>query len=151
MKAEKELATLFVKKNQEKIKIDQDVLESYYKTHSKEFVQEEKIHFTAYKFSDFEKALKFYRANGKEKAGDTVDITLPKSQINPLIASLFDKAKVGELTPPVFYGGNYVVFKINKIEPTKKLSLEESRPKIKKVLLQKIFPQIKKKLIEQCQ
>lgn len=149
LKTEEKLANLYVKKKQNNIKIDNDVIESYYKTHPENFIEDKKIEFIAYKFKNFNSALAFYQKNKIPDDGyEKEDITLPQKQINPLIAPLFEKTKEGEKTPPVFYGGNYVVFKIKKIEPSRRLNLQESKEKIKNILLQKIFLRTKKELLK---
>ena len=146
---EENLANLYVKKKQKNIKINKEMLESYYKTHPKLFQEDQKIHFTAYKFKSFKDALKFYQTHKivSNALIEKKDVILKKSKINPVIVSLFEKVKEGEITPPVFYKRYYVVFKVKTIEPSKQLSFEESKEKIRNILLQKIFLRTKKELL----
>ena len=148
---EENLANLYVKKKQKNMRISEEILKSYYKTHPKLFQKDQNIHFTAYKFKSFEDALKFYQTHkiaSKNALIEKKDVVLKKSQIHPLIAPLFDKIRENETTPPVFYGNAYIVFEIKRKEPQKPLSFEESKEKIRSILLQKIFLRTKKELVE---
>ena len=151
LQLEENLANLYVKKKQKQLIINDEILESYYKTHPKQFVTDTKISFIAYKFKDFDSALEFYKNNNllQNTLLDKKSLVLSKSQIDPYIAPLFDNIKEKEKTPPIFYGGSYVVFEIKKVEPPRRLSFEESKNKIRDILLQKTFLRTKKELLAQ--
>ncbi len=149
LQIEEKLANLYVKKKQEQLIINDEILESYYKTHPKQFVTDTKISFIAYKFKNFDNALRFYKNNylSQNILSTKQSLILSKSQINPYIAPLFENIKEGEKTPPIFYGGSYVVFEIRKVEPSRHLSFKESKNKIRDILLQKTFVATKKELL----
>lgn len=151
LQIEENLANLYVQKKQKQLIINDEILESYYKTHPKQFITDTKISFIAYKFRNFDSALEFYKNNRllHNMLLDKKSLTLSKSQINPYIAPLFNDIKEEEKTPPIFYGGSYVVFEIKKVEPPRRLSFQESRNKIRDILLQKTFVRTKKELLAQ--
>jgi len=145
---EEELSNLYVRKKEQEKKITDDVIESYYKTHQKDFIEDRKINAVVYRFDDFQKALDFYENKDANMNPKKEEITLITSQIHPVIAPLFEKVSEGQILPPVFFGRDYIVFRIKKIVPSRTKSLEESKEVIKKILYDKIFIKTKKQIIE---
>jgi len=144
---EEQLAKEYVKNYQKnRIKIDHETIESYYKTHPDQFIKPKEVEFTAYKFPTFQEALNFYQKNEKNKKGIKVKTSI--KGLDPMLQNIIDKTKKHEKTPPIFYNGSFIVFEIDKISPPKKLSLEESRNRIKNILYEKVFFRTRKELVD---
>ncbi len=155
---EETLSELYVKQNQEKIEINDQIIESYYKTNQKEFIKDNIFDLDAYTFTSFDKALPFYQTyqfapeKAKQYAMDSnismLSEKLEYKKIAPAIKSVLqDHNKTNYFTAPIVLKEKTLVVHVKAATESGYYTLEESKEKIKTILLQKIFATTRSKLL----
>lgn len=151
---ESDLADAYVKKEQEKIELSNDVLKSYYIVHKEDFTKPKSIEAIVKRFNDYEKAVKFYNICRKEN-----NITaLTKEErpqeffiqgLHPIIRPLLKKVKENSCIPPLYLGKDFLVFVIFNKKKEKILPFLEVKNQIRKILLKKAYFKTRKKLLRE--
>lgn len=155
---EETLADLYVKQNQEKVEINNTVLESYYKTNPKEFQEDQLINTIVYNFNDYESASTFYNtfktnalkseAYAKEHniTNNAQEIEIGK--ISPMVKdALRDFEQKEYLTAPLFFQKKFIIVLIKDIKPNTKKSYLNHVDYITNVLKQKTLLDARKALL----
>lgn len=156
---EENLADLFVSKHQENIQINDQVLESYYNTHKKEFQEDQIVHFVIYDIKDFDTAIQLY-TTFKNSPSDAeayakehnISMSVQNSEISKLSAMLKDALRDYEqknyLTPPLFFQKKYFVLYIKDIQQNPNKSFKNHKEYITTMLKQKTFRDTRANLLQ---
>lgn len=153
---EEKLADEYIKKHQEKIKLDKETLLSYYVAHKKEFLKPKTYTFYPIEFTAYEEAVEFYNKNRNNpdaikkyiEEKKVRSLSVPEKKINFMVKNLFVDKKPNTLLPPVYMGNKFILFYIEDVSPEKQMSFEEAKPQIRKKLLEKVYARTRKKLLE---
>jgi hypothetical protein len=154
---EENLAEMYVKKIQETININEDVIASYYYTHQKDF-NNPLLHADLYSFKTFEEASLFYDKSkndlskvnlvSQELNVNKTEQKIELSKISPTIKPLLKDTNTSNyILHPIFFNNQNVVVHVKNIQEGY-YSLEESKEKIKAVLLQKVFSDTRENLLK---
>lgn len=157
---EETLSDIYVKQKQDAIEINNEVLESYYKTNPKEFIQDNIAELAVFTFKEFDPAIKFYDSfkqspDKTEQYAKDNNIThsiqaYEISKLSPIIKdAMIDFEKSDYLTPPLFINKSFMVLHIKSIKLNEKKSYIEHKERIINILKLKTFADTRKKLIEE--
>jgi len=145
---EEKLAKEIVNRNLQKLNIDEEILKSYYITHKKYFLESGKIKVKIERFRNFDQAMEAYASKKSTKNKGSV-ITLEEYKIHPIIKDILKKTPKGNLTPPIFFKGKFIIFEIeDKIEPQLK-KYEKVKDEIRRILLKKIIKRERERIVEE--
>ncbi|MCF6173806.1 MAG: hypothetical protein L3J44_08520 [Campylobacteraceae bacterium] len=141
----KSLALMLLSQKAKNIKITDDIIESYYKTHFDEIKEKFRIiDMTIYYFTMFSDALNFYKTK-KSSYEKKKEVKISINSISK-IKDIILKTEAGKMTQPIFYNGKFIIFHINKkIVP----QIKDVEKEIKNILRKKILDDIEKKLIRE--
>ncbi len=155
---EEKLRNMLVRKEKEKIEINNDVLLSYYKNHKDEFYKSEEITFNVYNFKNYEDAHSFYNKNRnnyteidsyvKDNNITKISETMLKSKLHKELRALLKDGNVTKyITPPEFFNKKYMILDVVSIQKAKILPFDKVKEKVRKSLLSKINQDTKTKLL----
>lgn len=155
--AEQLLANRYIEMAQKKTPLSDNILYSYYKDHSKEFIAGDKIFFKAYIFNNFEDAYGFYKqmADSPKAAeafasSNNIKVKTAKEfrhKMFPAVRSqLPRKLNKPTLLYPIVFGKNIYVFYITKIKNGELVPFDES---VKKSITQTLYAKTWKRAHEQ--
>jgi len=153
------LANKFVKQIQNKVKLDDDEILSYYLDHKDEYLQPNTVDFVAFVFDTPENAMKFYEKNKKTSMKKLIKIAkqnhaiikeYKKRSIKKLKADLrylVNKYQHG-LLPPLIGKKSSVIY-IESFDKKKKYkSFNEVRKEIEKILKNKKFLDERQRIVK---
>lgn len=142
---EEELKDLLVQEHLDKLKISDEVLLSYYKTHKDDYYNLKEIIFNSYRFSTFEDAMKFYTlyneniSNITETKIASQKSTLKLHNLSPQVKILLRNTKEENyITSPQKFSKNYIIFHVLSITPDGMAPFKEVENDIKSKLTKKM-------------
>lgn len=143
---EQELADLYIRKKMEK-KISNKEIKSYYIMHRNQFKEPKKLSLILYDFKDYNEAVKAYQKKnfyGYKPKKIKISINKIVSYLRPI----FYKLKKGDITPPIYFRGKFIIFKVENIENSKIKPLQKVENEIRKILLKKAYTTYRKQVLE---
>lgn len=143
---EEEIADLFIHKNIQ-LKLNDQILRSYYTMHQKRFYTPKRLSLILYEFKNFHQALQAYKAKNF-KTLKSHEIILEINQLSLYIRPFFENLQEGEITPPLYFKGRFIVFKVKKIIPKKLKPFEDVKQEIKQILIDKAYATYRKQLLQ---
>ena len=143
---EEEIADLFIRKNIQ-VKLNDRILRSYYIMHQKRFYAPKRLSLILYEFKNFHQALQAYKAKNF-KTLKSHEITLEINQLSPYIRPFFENLQEGEITPPLYFKGRFIVFKVKKVIPKQLKPFEDVKQEIKRILVDKAYTTYRKQLFQ---
>ncbi len=155
---EEKLRNMLVRKEKEKIEINNDVLLSYYKDHKDEFYKSEEITFNVYNFENYEEAYSFYSKNRdnyteinnyvKDNNITKASETMLKSKLHKELRALLQEGNATKyITPPEFFNKKYMILDVVSIQKAKISPFNTVKKKVRASLLSKINQDTKTKLL----
>ncbi len=156
---EEKLTEELIKKEVEKVTINDDVLLSFYKDNKDEYYKNKEIEFKIYNFKTFDAAYDFYKhcnndsakcaSLSREQNISIVHKTLPLNNFNPQLQNLLvDNTRSHYIVAPQKFFKNYIILEVVKISDDGIMPYDEVKDIVKTDLQNKIKYETKKKLIE---
>ncbi len=157
---EEQLRNMLIEKEKANIKINDDVLLSYYKDNKHEFYKPDQITFNIYSFQNYDDAHTFYVHNKdhyqnikqyvKEHNISKDSQTMPLKKLHKELQALVNDINRSKyITPPEYFYKKYIILDVKDIEKAKLMSFEEAKKKARTLLLSKINRDTKARLLEQ--
>lgn len=156
---EEQLRQLLIDKEKAAIKVNDDVLLSYYKDNKHEFYKPDVITFNIYSFKNYDDAHTFYAANKdnytniqtyvKEHNVSKDSQTMPLRKLHKKLQALVkDSNSSRYIVPPEYFYKQYIVLDVVSMEPAQLMTFTEAKKRAKARLLSKINQETKAKLLE---
>ena len=148
-KLERELADLYIQQSMKK-RISDKEIKSYYVMHKDRFTKPKKLILKLYGFKSYEEAAKAYQEKNLQ-AKKAHNIEFYVSDIAPYLRPFFENVGKGDITPPLYFKGQFIIFEIRDIVSPQPEPLAKVAKKIEKILFQKAYAEYRKRLLKEIE